>query len=162
MIDAFLGKVFGIPGQIVTGITSLFSSSGDDMTDALDPGFDSDFGGSSSAANFLTMGAKAFGQSMTDKDRQYFTAPTARDPRTVKELTRGSPSSKPADLTPIQRMYQNERVRQYGLSLANSSNDHVKNAFAAAGLDRVQLTSARGRKTVGLAAPKLKAEVDVQ
>jgi hypothetical protein len=140
----------------------MFSSPSDDLTDALDPGFDPDFGGSSSAANFLTMGAKAFGQSMTDKDRQYFNAPTIPDRRSVKDIVRGSPTSKPADLTPTQRMYQNERVRQYGLSLANSSNDHVKNAFAAAGLDRVQLTSAIGRRTVGLSAPKLKAEVDVQ
>jgi len=161
MLEAFIGntvsKIFGIPSQIVDGFTSIFSGPKTTVNDM----FADEDAGLFDSSNFLRMGAKAFGQSMTDKERQYFSAPKARDPRSVKDLTRLSPSSSPISLTPTQTLYQNERVRQYGLALANSSNDHVKNAFAAAGIDRVPLTAASGRKTTVLAAPKLSSEVDV-
>jgi hypothetical protein len=117
----------------------------------------------STAANFLTMGAKAFGQSFGGDKTGPFAAPTREvvRPRGVAELTRGSAAGSPIMGDISQRMYSNDAVSNAYQRLMSSNNQQVRDLFAAAGVDRVKQTVGSGRKTASLSSPNLKSEVDV-
>jgi len=161
MFDQIISSIFGVPSQLVSGVSyiasSMFGGKGDDLTDALDPGF-----GDSTAENFLKMGVKAFGESFGSGTGP-FSAPerAAIRPRGVEELTRGSPSGSPVMGDISQRLYSNDVVSGAYQKLMQSNNQQVRDLFAAAGVDRVKQTVGSGRKTAALSSPNLKSEVDV-
>lgn len=162
MFDQIVSSIFGVPSQLVNGVSyiasSMFGGKGDDLTDALDPGF-----GDSTAESFLKMGVKAFGETMGGDQTGPFSAPQREmpRPRTVAELTRGSPSGQPVMGDISQRMYSNEAVANAYQRLMSSNNQQVRDLFAAAGVDRVKQTVGSGRRTASLSSPSLKSEVDV-
>lgn len=162
MFDQIVSSIFGVPAQLVSGVSyiasSMFGGKGDDLTDALDPGF-----GDSTAENFLKMGIKAFGDTMGGDKTGPFAAPQQEmpRPRAVGELTRGSPSGQPVMGDISQRMYNNDAVAGAYQRLMSSNNQQVRDLFAAAGVDRVKQTVGSGRKTASLSSPNLKSEVDV-
>jgi hypothetical protein len=162
MFDQIVSSIFGVPSQLVNGVSyiasSIFGGKGDDLTDALDPGF-----GDSTAENFLKMGVKAFGETMGGDKTGPFSAPerAAVRPRGVAELTRGSAAGSPIMGDISQRMYSNDAVASAYQRLMSSNNQQVRDLFAAAGVDRVKQTVGSGRKTASLSSPSLKSEVDV-
>lgn len=138
--------------------SSLFGGKGDDLTDALDPGFGDDFG-SSTAMGFIKKGAKAW-VGAQDKDSQVFQSAEFQRPRTVKELTRGSPTGQVSLPEIQQRLYQNPEVSRYWEALLNSQNSQLQNLRAATSQE-VAPTVRSGRKTKVISESTLKGEVGV-
>ena len=149
-------------GNIISTVwtfgSSLFGGKGDDMTDALDPGFGDNFG-SSTALGFIKKGAQAW-VGAQDKDAQVFQSAEFQRPRTVKELTRGTAVGQVQMPEMQQRLYQNPEVSRYWEALYNSQNPHLQNLRAAAGQE-VTPTVRSGRKTKVLAEATLKGEVGI-
>lgn len=149
-------------GNIISTVwtlgSSLFGGKGDDMTDALDPGFGDDFG-SSTALGFIKKGAQAW-VGAQDKDAKTFETAQFQRPRTVKELTRGTAVGQVQMPEMQQRLYQNPEVSRYWEALYNSQNPHLQNLRAAAGQE-VTPTVRSGRKTKVLAEATLKGEVGI-
>lgn len=138
--------------------SSLFGGKGDDLTDALDPGFGDGFG-SSTAMGFIKKGAQAWVGSQ-DKDSQVFQSAEFQRPRTVKELTRGSPTGQVSLPEIQQRLYQNPEVSRYWEALLNSQNSQLQNLRAATSQE-VAPTVRSGRKTKVISESTLKGEVGV-
>lgn len=149
-------------GNIISTVwtfgSSLFGGKGDDMTDALDPGFGDNFG-SSTALGFIKKGAQAW-VGAQDKDAQVFQSAEFQRPRTVKELTRGTAVGQVQMPEMQQRLYQNPEVSRYWEALYNSQNPHLQNLRAAAGQE-VTPTVRSGRKTKVIAEATLKGEVGI-
>ena len=149
-------------GNIISTVwtfgSSLFSGKGDDMTDALDPGFGDNFG-SSTALGFIKKGAQAW-VGAQDKDAKTFETAQFQRPRTVKELTRGTAVGQVQMPEMQQRLYQNPEVSRYWEALYNSQNPHLQNLRAAAGQE-VTPTVRSGRKTKVIAEATLKGEVGI-
>lgn len=137
--------------------SSIFGGKGDDLTDALDPGFGDDFG-SSTAMGFIKKGAKAW-VGAQDKDSQLFAQAPER-PRTVKQLTRGTPVGQVSLPEIQQRLYQNPEVSRYWEALLNSQNSQLQNLRAATSQE-VAPTVRSGRKTKVISESTLKGEVGV-
>lgn len=138
--------------------SSLFGGKGDDLTDALDPGFGDDFG-SSTAMGFIKKGAQAWVGSQ-GKDSQVFQSAEFQRPRTVKELTRGSPTGQVSLPEIQQRLYQNPEVSRYWEALLNSQNSQLQNLRAATSQE-VAPTVRSGRKTKVISESTLKGEVGI-
>lgn len=138
--------------------SSLFGGKGDDLTDALDPGFGDDFG-SSTAMGFIKKGAKAW-VGAQDKESQVFQSAEFERPRTVKELTRGTPTGQVSLPEIQQRLYQNPEVSRYWEALLNSQNSQLQNLRAATSQE-VAPTVRSGRKTKVISESTLKGEVGV-
>ena len=156
-----LDKIFSLGNAISTAWTfgsALFGGKGDDMTDALDPGFGDNFG-SSTALGFIKKGAQAW-VGAQDKDAQVFQSAEFQRPRTVKELTRGTAVGQVQMPEMQQRLYQNPEVSRYWEALYNSQNPHLQNLRAAAGQE-VTPTVRSGRKTKVIAEATLKGEVGI-
>ena len=149
-------------GNIISTVwtfgSSLFGGKGDDMTDALDPGFGDNFG-SSTALGFIKKGAQAW-VGAQDKDAKTFETAQFQRPRTVKELTRGTAVGQVQMPEMQQRLYQNPEVSRYWEALYNSQNPHLQNLRAAAGQE-VTPTVRSGRKTKVIAEATLKGEVGI-
>ena len=149
-------------GNIISTVwtfgSSLFGGKGDDMTDALDPGFGDNFG-SSTALGFIKKGAQAW-VGAQDKDAKTFETAEFQRPRTVKELTRGTAVGQVQMPEMQQRLYQNPEVSRYWEALYNSQNPHLQNLRAAAGQE-VTPTVRSGRKTKVIAEATLKGEVGI-
>ena len=149
-------------GSIISTVwtfgSSLFGGKGDDMTDALDPGFGDNFG-SSTALGFIKKGAQAW-VGAQDKDAKTFETAQFQRPRTVKELTRGTAVGQVQMPEMQQRLYQNPEVSRYWEALYNSQNPHLQNLRAAAGQE-VTPTVRSGRKTKVIAEATLKGEVGI-
>ena len=138
--------------------TSMFGGKGDDLTDALDPGFGDDFG-SSTAMGFIKQGAKAW-VGAQDKDAKTFESAEFQRPRGVKELTRGTAVGQVSLPEIQQRLYQNPEVSRYWEALLNSQNSQLQNLRAATSQE-VAPTVRSGRKTKVLAESTLKGEIGV-
>lgn len=139
--------------------SSLFGGKGDDLTDALDPGFGDNFG-SSTAMGFIQKGAQKFLESQ-DKDSQLFAqAPTIERARPVKSLTRGTAVGQVSLPEIQQRLYQNPEVSRYWEALLNSQNSQLQNLRAATSQE-VAPTVRSGRKTKVISESTLKGEVGV-
>jgi len=113
---------------------------------------------SSSAFGFIKKGAQAWAGSK-DKDSQLFAQAPER-PRSVKQLTRGTPVGQVSLPEIQQRLYQNPEVSRYWETLLNSQNSQLQNLRAATSQE-VSPTVRSGRKTKVLAESTLKGEVGV-
>ena len=113
---------------------------------------------SSSAFGFIKKGAQAWVGSK-DKDSQLFAQAPER-PRTVKQLTRGSPTGQVSLPEIQQRLYQNPEVSRYWEALLNSQNSQLQNLRAATSQE-VAPTVRSGRKTKVISESTLKGEVGV-
>lgn len=127
------------------------------------PEYNQGAGRSVSALGFLQKGASMFLESQKNADgsrnKAFSQAPDVR-PRSVSELTRGTPVAD-VNMPPLQQqLYQAPEVARYWETLVNSNNPHVSNLRAAAGVD-VQPTVASGRKTQVLSKGVLKGEVGI-
>jgi hypothetical protein len=156
--------IFNTAGTLLTLFqvgSSLFG--GKSATDS-EHGHGYDGGGRSvSALGFLQKGASMFLESQKNADgsraKAFSQAPDVR-PRSISQLTRGTPMSD-IDMPPLQQqLYQAPEVSRYWETLMNSNNPHVSNLRAAAGVD-VQPTVASGRKTQVLSKGVLKGEVGI-
>ena len=114
---------------------------------------------SSSAFGFIKKGAQAWAGSK-DKDSQVFQSAEFQRPRTVKELTRGSPTGQVSLPEIQQRLYQNPEVSRYWEALLNSQNSQLQNLRAATSQE-VAPTVRSGRKTKVISESTLKGEVGV-
>lgn len=165
MFDQILGSIFGVPSQLVSGVSYIASSIFGRKTTTADMFADEDANlfDDSTASNFLNMGVKAFGQTFGGDKTGPFSAPQREMPRArrVEDLTRGSPSGRPVMGDISQRLYSNDVVSGAYQKLMQSNNQQVRDLFAAAGIDRVKQTVGSGRKTASLSSPTLKSEVDV-
>ena len=116
---------------------------------------------------FMMQGAQALLQSqgLMGQDGRMtggvFTPATARESRSVKELTRGDPGARAMRLDPVQqRLYGNPVVQRRAQALMSGSRDNQLNSMLRdAGV--VTPTTRQGKKTAALEAPSLR-EIDVQ
>ncbi len=127
------------------------------------PEYNEGAGRSVSALGFLQKGASMFLESQKNADgsraKAFSQAPDVR-PRSISQLTRGTPMAD-IDMPPLQQqLYQAPEVARYWETLMNSNNPHVSNLRAAAGVD-VQPTVVSGRKTQVLSKGVLKGEVGI-
>ena len=116
---------------------------------------------------FMKQGAQALLQSqgLMGQDGRLtggvFTPATARESRSVKELTRGDPGTRAMRLDPVQqRLYGNPTVQRRVQPLMSGSRDNQLNSMLRdAGV--VSPTTRQGKKTAALEAPSLR-EIDVR
>lgn len=103
------------------------------------------------ASSFLTATGREKGQRQLP-----FQMAVAPRPRSIQELTRGSPSQVPEQLQPIQKMITTNPQLATAMSnlYQNAQNQQVRDMFASFQTTDVQPTIRQGRRTIVTEQPK--------